>query len=274
MTIARSVFLCLVAFACDTMVGQEPEPGRATRLRKLIDEAVNWYQLFPRADISDPMKPVVILRWPNNARGTPDGASVVWIANGRPEAIAGIFPYEGDFFHGFDSLSRGLIVAIRDGRLAWYPEKPGLNFQTIPGSPEPAQTRAKRLRQMKALAQQFRSTLLGWEDDDSEREELRLLPSPIYRYEIAKPDRVLDGGLFAFVSGTDPEAALVIEAFDGEDHWEWQYALVRQTSGKLEARFQEKVVWQVDRYPEVDDPRSVHVEFSCRLNEVLPPEEE
>ena len=40
---------------------------------------------------------------------------------------------------------------------------------------------------------------------------MRLLAQPIYRYENTKGD-LIDGGLFVFVLGTDPEAFLLIEA--------------------------------------------------------------
>ena len=40
---------------------------------------------------------------------------------------------------------------------------------------------------------------------------MRLLAHPIYHYENTKGD-LIDGGLFAFVQGTDPEVFLLVEA--------------------------------------------------------------
>ena len=40
---------------------------------------------------------------------------------------------------------------------------------------------------------------------------MRLLTEPLYRYENTKGD-LIDGGLFAFVVATDPDAFLLIEA--------------------------------------------------------------
>ena len=59
------------------------------------------------------------------------------------------------------------------------------------------------------------------------RHELRLLTQPLYRYE-HKEGQVLDGALFAFAEGTDPELLLLVEARQRKDQpAEWQYAPAR-----------------------------------------------
>jgi hypothetical protein len=103
---------------------------------------------------------------------------------------------------------------------------------------------------MKALADRFAVTMTGWKADKSDREELRLLPKLLYRYEpsgAAGPDAGwIDGGVFAFVQGTDPEAVLMLEASRAKRPFYWQYAFARATSGGLEARLDKTVVWEVD----------------------------
>jgi hypothetical protein len=59
-----------------------------------------------------------------------------------------------------------------------------------------------------------------------------LLPTPVARYGKAGA-AVLDGALFAFVTGTDPEAFLFIEARAGRDGPEWQYAFAPMTCWEL-----------------------------------------
>ena len=61
---------------------------------------------------------------------------------------------------------------------------------------------------MRALAQEFTGRQTNRAGVDS---EMRLLAQPIYRYENTKGD-LIDGGLFVFVQGTDPEMFLLIEA--------------------------------------------------------------
>ena len=72
----------------------------------------------------------------------------------------------------------------------------------------PADSAAARLRQMRALAQEFTGRQTNREGVDR---DMRLLAQPIYRYENTKGD-LIDGGLFVFVLGTDPEVFLLIEA--------------------------------------------------------------
>jgi hypothetical protein len=122
-----------------------------------------------------------------------------------------------------------------------------------------------RLRQMKTLASQFSSTMLGWRADNSDREVLRLLPQPLYRYESKRSD-VLDGAVFAFVQGTDPESVLLIEAVHTGDGLEWQFAFARRTSGELEGRHKDVVVWHSDRFPTSNIPRSTHRSLSRPLD--------
>jgi hypothetical protein len=93
--------------------------------------------------------------------------------------------------------------------------------------------------------------MTGWRADKSDREELRLLPKVLYRQEITEtPGRrggSIDGGVFAFVQGTDPEAILLLELLpDQNGRLRWQYAFARATSGGLEARIDKTVVWEVD----------------------------
>ncbi len=268
---------CLTGFAIaggqppGHSVPDEKEKTGQTNLRKLIDESIHWYQLLPSEGSTDSMKPLVIMRWPNNIRGSGDGATVVWVANGRPEAVAAIYPWKDLFCHEFDSLSRGTIVAKHKKQIVWQPTEAGLKFRAIPDAPMPARSTAARLRQMKTIAKQFRSTLLGWKTDNSQREELRLLPRPIYRYKIEDPDELLDGALFAFVSGTDPESILVIEAFRVEGKYQWQSAFVRRSSGALEGRFRDTLVWTAKRHPPQKNTHSTHMAFSRNLSAVLQP---
>ncbi len=199
------------------------------------------------------MAPQRVLRWQNGTRGTQesDGVFVLWVHQGRPDASASIFPYEGSIHYELVSLSReSKLVAREDGRVIWSPATPGVAFQDIPGAPAPADTPTARLKQMKGLADQFKVALTGGRADKSVREELRLLPRPLYRYELSEapgPDAgTIDGAVFAFVQGTDPEAILLLEAVHPDGRPRWQYAFGRATSVSLEARLDKRVVWAVD----------------------------
>lgn len=268
---------CLITVAVFSRVSAQDKSPRSnpesnekvlSPLRKLMDESLNWYELYLNEQSNQPMVPRIVMRWANNTRGSEDGMTVLYLSAGRPEAVCCHFPWNKSLQHNFESLSRGTIIAKRNGEIVWHPKKPGVDFKPIPEAPVPADTPAARLRQMKTLATQFSSTMLGWRSDNADRELLRLLPQPLYRYESQRAD-ILDGCVFAFVQGTDPESLLLIEAFKAGESFEWQFSFVRRTSGELEGRLKDAVVWHVDRYPANNDPNSTYVTLSQPLESAV-----
>jgi hypothetical protein len=224
----------------------------------MIDAAVSEMEVLPMGD-DEPAKPLVALRWANNQRGSEDGLTILYIHDGRPLATACLYPWDGKLIHDFGALSRDQIVARRKGStdILWQPRKSGVTYADVPNAPPPDATAAGRLRQLKMLAGQFQSTMLGWKRDDTDREELRLLPRPLYRYA-TKTGPIIDGAVFGFVMGTDPESLLLIEAVEQDGKAKWQYGFARRTSGELEGRHQDKVVWKAARYPDTKDPLEPH----------------
>src|SRR5262249_15605090 len=81
-------------------------------------------------------------------------------------------------------------------------------------------------------------------DDEDKREDLHLLPTPLYRYPAAE-DGVVDGALFALVSteGTDPEVWLLIEACKDGGTTRWEYACGRFSNRNLFVKHKDKEVW-------------------------------
>jgi hypothetical protein len=237
--------------------GEDP-PAEPKTLREFMDASTKWYELFPDADAKEPAQTIVALRWANNARGSEDGMTLLFVHEGRPLAAACVFPWAKRLEHDFESLSRGKIVAKREGAVVWQPQQAGVTFADIPGAPEPDQAKAQRLRQMKNLAEKFKGTMLGWKIDSTDREELRLLSRPLYRYEPKVGGDLIDGAVFAFVMGTDPEIILLIEAVKDKGKSKWQFAFARRTSGELEARLGDAVVWKAARFPTQNDPKLPH----------------
>lgn len=196
-------------------------------------------------------EPVLVCSDP--VRGGGDGAVFVWTCRGRAEVIGTIFSFPSigprKLYHEFHSLSLSVLDVSRSGTHAstWTPMAPGIELAALPGAPRPARTGAQRLSQMRALARDFSAST---RDRSEKRLELRLLPQPLYRYESTEPD-VLDGALFAFVTATDPEALLVIEArkhaqLDGPA---WDYAICRLTDLGLLVRHKGKDVFTAPLIP-------------------------
>ena len=145
-------------------------------------------------------------------------------------------------------------MIARDGdRLIWSPETPGVEFKDVPAASKPAKSPAERLRQMKAIAEKFKATMTGWSADNTDQEQLRLLARPLHRYDLANAKEpaadLLDGALFAYVQGTDPEVILILEAIGTGEKAAWQFAFARATSGGLEVKLGGDLVWSAAKHP-------------------------
>jgi len=237
-------------------------PAGKTKLHRLLDESANGYLIYSGDARAEPLKLKCVLRWANLTRGSVDGATYIWMLDGRPLATVCVYPWAGRLCDNFQSLAEGPIAARLDGREVWRCEKPGVRFQVVPSGPKPEKSAAGRQRQMKSLAGQFRTTLMGWNAADTDREELRMLPRPVHQHE---EGGLVKNAIFAFVQGTDPEAFLLLEvrskAADSEEDPQWHFAMARRTSGWLETRYKEELVWKVERLHDYSDPKQPHFQY-------------
>jgi hypothetical protein len=189
-------------------------------------------------------RPEPVLLWSNPIRGNDTRGSVfVWTYEGRAEVIGTVFSYRAganhrQVKHSFHSLSLSPLIAERNMQDAWSIRVQGINPKKIPEAPVPAKTRALRLSQMRDLAREFSATTTL----NDVRQELRLLPQPLFRNEEGS-NEVLDGAVFTFVTGTDPELMLVIEARGKDDKCAWHFGAGRFTDLALELTRNQTVLW-------------------------------
>jgi hypothetical protein len=243
------------------------EMERQKRLDQQFQESLDWYQVSASPESPAPMKPESVLRWTNAARGVKGESSlIIWADVGRPVALASVYPWGRHLIYDCVSLARDVgLTAREDGRTIWSPTMAGVTFRDFSDIPPPGTNARARLTEMKSLAERFRVTMFGLKADQSDREEMRLLPKPIYRYKLddgqtVHPD-LIDGAIFAFVQGTDPEAVLLIEAIRHGDRTDWQYAFARATAAGLEARLGPSVVWTAPRNYGSRDPKHPDIYF-------------
>lgn len=187
-----------------------------------------------------------LLRWNYPIRNVDDAALFVWLGKDRPEVVSTVMSYHDAAgnprrAYEFLSVSQETLEALQNGIRVWRPEKPGLTWSSLPNAPAPAATPAERRRQMRDLAARFQAAV----QSDQNRYELRLLSRPLYRYQNARAD-ILDGCLFAFVEGTDPELILALESSAGDPGW--KFATGRLTRLRIELQFDNKVV---SEFPEM-----------------------
>jgi hypothetical protein len=171
-----------------------------------------------------------------------------WVADGRLVAACKIEKYDHEnpalqWLYCFGSLAPGSIEAEWPSNRTFLAKKPGIELTRIAAAPAPATGAPARLRQMKEIADRFSATLIDATDGD-QRQQMRLLPRPIYRYE-KPPAEMRDGAVFGFTTnGTNPDAILVIELHHGGDAGgEWKFSVAGMTTGGLSVTFDNKEVW-------------------------------
>jgi hypothetical protein len=241
--------------AKDDSASKQADRSKHERLLEIYSNDAAEFTIYRDASRKDraELRREPVLVGSDAARGGGDGAVFVWTCRGRPEVIGHIFsfPTTGPrgLYHEFHSLSLAVLDVSRSGTHAstWTPLAPGIELAAIAGAPRPARSAPQRLSQMRALTRDFSASTT---DHTKRRLELRLLPQPLYRYESTDPD-VLDGAVFAFVTSTDAEALLVIEARKPApaDGPVWDYAICRFTDLSLLVRHKGKEVFTAPLIP-------------------------
>ena len=208
------------------------------------------------------LKKEPIFEWLNPARGrgAQQGAVFLWLREGRPAALACIFSSQHERLpgrrinHELHALDAEKLLVKRDGYNQWKP-KAGFGRAELPDAGAPAAAPGARLLQMRRLAKEFSGYSI---DRDGQRWELRLLPTPLYRYPAAKAG-VVDGALFALMSsaGADPEVLLLIEAKETGGKLCWEYACGRFSDFELRVERKGKEVFSSvpsEKNPFAHDP--------------------
>ncbi len=241
------------------------EDARAARLAEMKQiagsfqaVAIDGNSRTPAALAREPL-----YRWTDPTRENSDGTLWAWRSSGRPIAVLAVELYPQNQAFGavwameFTSLSTGPIEVEggehfdrtysdlspprADGTLRWAPVKGGITFRELPDAPAPAAGEAERLRQMRDLAKRFSAR--EFYNINSQNYTLRLVAHPIDRYTDAASGLV-DGAIFAFANGTNPEVLLAIEARrQGKGSPTWSYAAAPLTRAEPTLRLGKQDVW-------------------------------
>jgi hypothetical protein len=228
-----------------------PPPASAKALEAFKAEAAEYVvRLASRQSEKLEVEKEPVLRWDNPARTGEDGAMFIWTLGGRPEMIGTIFTYRlGDKInrkHEYHSLATEPLTANFRGKEVWAPAA-GVKFAPVSGAAAPAGSARLRLTQIKALAREFTASM---KDEQGETYQLRLLTQPLCRYE-PEDKRVLDGALFAYSLGTDPEVLLMLEARPVKDAFQWQFAFARFHYIELRAMHKDREVFRAEALPNI-----------------------
>lgn len=262
MIAASAVGLALILLASGPSPAQDDD--RAARLEEMRRMA----RAFPKARVEGPTSADVPLRadplhrWNDPTRAFSDGTLWSFGGPGRPVAAmtielypnensvamwsfefvslaAGPISVEGG--EGFERGPRDRTPLGPDGVVRWSPRAAGVAFAGVAGAPGPAAGPADRLRQIKGIVERFSAREAFGEPERAY--ELRVLPRPIDRY--ADPAAsVVDGAIFLFANGTNPELMLLIEAQGrAPSPAAWRFAAARLGQANLSLSLDRKVVW-------------------------------
>ena len=250
-------FLTASAYAGDDKAKSKPaddqiEKERATEALELCRKGAKEYRLCldDRQRTELELKPDPVLRWSNPSVGSIHGGVFIWTHEGRPFAVASIFkwfdPLDSMAFE-VHSLSTERLVGILGTKEVWKSSRAGVEFKPVPGAMAPAATAAARLSQMRTISNRFTADKTD-RDESSQKQRLRLLTQPVFRYA-SKTAQITDGGMFAFVQGTDPEVLLLLEARETDSGSAWHFALARMNSTIFKVAYNDKEVWSTEVLP-------------------------
>jgi hypothetical protein len=239
------------------LAGQDqPTPlgaeDRKEQLRFFKEKAAEL-ALYRGTDAKEPqpLTPEPILRYSNPEReiGSLDGATFLWLEGTRPVAAVSfsVRKLNNTAYRECTSFI-GTPLVCRAGELPiWSPKTGGLLAQPLSDAPAPADSKVRRLTQMRTLARRFAADCHHSKTDKAT--ELRLLPQPLYRFAEEK-EGLVDGALFGFVVSNDPELFLLLEAVRDADRDEakWRFSLARMSSLKQTIRLDGKEVWSVPNF--------------------------
>ena len=183
-----------------------------------------------------------VLRYSDPGGITTDASIWVWGGQGRPAIMAGVFFQTQE---GRDPKWSCELLSLADGGVAvnsnvgwsWAPDKGGLEWLAV--EDPPGDSDRLRMRQMKEIARRYEITSF----ERTDKSQLRLLVQPLYRYADEQRE-LIDGAIFCYASGTNPEALLLVECLKTEDASAWRAAFARFGANGCQARKGEAVVWE------------------------------
>lgn len=241
-----------------TWIGQAESDARsdatlAEAWLKVCTDRAKDYRIHPAgtADEEFRLLPGAVFYHNQPVRGDDIGAVYVWVQrDGRPAVIGAIFGFSTSsikdgsrtVFHEMHSLADVPLTAVWHGRATTIEAHFG--WKPIPDAPALGETATQRLRQMRLLSRRFAGHSI---DGRGRRWELRLIPRPLYDYEIKGNELVLGGALFAFCQGTDTEIILAVEARQTADGQRWHYGCADFSDYGLYMRFDDAEVWKSPR---------------------------
>jgi hypothetical protein len=249
----RIVLATLLAVIAVRAAAQEPATEetkeRQERLAVMKDQAAAYTLTLDKSGRKLALHDEPVLRFSNPVSGVPDGIVAMWKDGKRPAVFAQVFQTkDGLWVHEVQSLAAAGLTMVQGDKTFWQPQEPYEAFRRLEDAPAAASSAGRRLVQIKAIAAEFSAAddfKIHPTDKETTRHALRMLTTPIYRYDDSKAG-IEDGAVFAFVHGTDPEVFLVLESRTGSDgEAGWHYTLAPMTCWAVTVLRKDEQVWSL-----------------------------
>lgn len=235
------LLVCLVAAAGRCPAGEQAEDQR--HLEYLLDRQ-RAYRLNRVADErAAELRAKPLFRWNNPISGARGGV-FLWTIDDQPVAMTKchVNDRKRHYVETSVALSSGLVLR-HEGHSIWDPGQPALKYVPVAGQP-PSTKSARRLAQMRRLAGGFEITD-QW-GVGGQPYQLRLMPRPLYRYTSPEAG-IIDGALFAYAQGTNPEVVVIVEAIQDSEATRWRCGISRLTGYALRAERGGATVYDVKK---------------------------
>jgi hypothetical protein len=215
-----------------------------------------------------PIREKPVMTFSDPTRFDNRGSVWVWGTQGRPNAVAEIY-HKGEaagwILVGVN-VSGGRIKATHNDAPWWRENESITKFKDLPDAPVPADKSVLRQRQIRALSQRFTAHEF-WIPGNS-RYELRLVDRPLMTYK-DEANGILDGAMFTFANGTNPEVLVLLEVRADPDKKKpprFQVGIDRLTHAEIHVLFDEKEVYSVGRGWQLCAPDKPY--FSAEISEL------
>lgn len=222
------------------------EDGASSALDKSLKQVQTIQMTRNSDDSAIELIETPLLRFGEPTRGNEKGSVWAWGRVGRPLVISELYHNTGDEESWVQvlTLASTELVTAKTPVGRWAPRTTVLSMKPLAGMPAPADQPMRRLQQMRQIMRSYAAHEF-WEPNNS-RYELRLLPSPLHRYEDTAAG-IIDGAVFAFAHGTNPEIFVFIEAQQQHDATQWHVGFASSGSAEMHVMADGSDIWTLPR---------------------------
>ena len=242
--------IAILAIAATTGLADDPlqtkDEARPKRLELMREQAAAT-KVVVEADekrIEPELVAEPLMRYDDQPRRFVDATLWLWTHEKRPVAVCKVeddrrIPGKPAWQWCLSSLAGSRVAVTWPNGQSWE-SRAAIEYRVIPDGPVPADSPRLRLTQMKALARRFSAVMIILQD----RQSMRLLPTPIHRYE-APNGGVRDAALFAVTAnGLNPDCIVIIELVRADtEQAVWRYAVAPVTADAMELQLDNQTVW-------------------------------